>query len=228
MELQKLYLDAMIGLSKLILKILPWLLTVGLLGWLLLQEKVHVSESQKTETLTNTVLTRVEQMGKMELVKYNFQEVTEVRKIAKEIDLKIFKYKPIPDTKGVLISQGSAAGCIDLQKITPATISWSDGKDTLFLQLPSPEICYFKIDLEKSRLYDLQTNYMRADDRKNFIQELYIMAEKQIEQSALQSGILEQTKENAHTVLRPILENITDRVVILSFASDLEGASLAK
>lgn len=216
----------MINLTKLILKILPWLLTVGLLGWMLFTEKMGNSSERRTEIVTNAVLTRVEQMGKMELVKYNFQEVTEVKKIAGEIDLKIFKYKPVPDSKGVLISQGSAVGCIDFTKITQKHINAT--ADTIHIKLPAPEICYFKIDLEKSRLYDLQTNYMREEDRRNFIQELYKVAEKQIEASARQSGILKQTKENAHTVLRPMLENISGRVVILSFDPDPTEPLLVK
>ncbi|WP_370088857.1 DUF4230 domain-containing protein [Ekhidna sp.] len=205
----------MINLAKLILKILPWLLTVGLLGWMLIQEKMSFSGERITEIETNTILTKVEQLGNMELVKYNFQEVTEIRKIANSIDFKLFKYKPLPDSKGVLISQGSAAGCIDLSKIKMEDIR-SEG-DTIYLSLPAPEICYFKIDLEKSRLYDLQIEYMRQEDRKNFVQELYKVAEEQIKTSALESGILEQTKENAHSVLRPILETISDKTIILSF-----------
>ncbi|MEQ9007964.1 MAG: DUF4230 domain-containing protein, partial [Ekhidna sp.] len=135
------------------------------------------------------------------------------------IDFKLFKYKPLPDSKGVLISQGSAAGCIDLTRIKSSDIR-PEG-DTLYISLPKPEICYFKIDLEKSRLYDLQMDYMSQEDRRNFVQELYKVAEKQIQKSALESGILEQTKENAHSVLRPMLESISDKTIILSF--ELEG-----
>lgn len=208
----------MINLAKLILKILPWLLTVGLLSWMLIQEKMSFSRERITQVETNTILTKVEQMGKMELVKYNFQEVTEVKKIAGEIDLKIFKYKPVPDSKGVLISQGSAVGCIDFQKINTSDISFSKNSDTLFVKLPAPEICYFKIDLEKSRLYDLQIDYMRGEDRKQFVQELYKIAEQEIKDASLQSGILEQARENAHAVLRPVLETMTGKVVMLNFA----------
>ncbi|MEP0986190.1 DUF4230 domain-containing protein [Ekhidna sp.] len=208
----------MINLLKLLLKILPWLLVVGLLSWMLIQEKMSFSKERITEIETNTILTRVEQLGKMELVKYNFQEVTEIRKIANSIDFKFFKYKPLPDSKGVLISQGSAAGCIDLSKIQLKDVQSSN--DTIFISLPSPEICYFKIDLEKSRLYDLQIEYMRQEDRRDFVQELYKVAENQIKSSSLESGILEQTRENAHSVLRPILESISDKTIILRFELD--------
>ena len=128
-------------------------------------------------------------------MKYNFQEVSEVKKMADYVDLKFFKYKPVPDSKGVLISQGSAAGCIDLTKIKLEDIT--EENDTIYVSLPSPELCYFKIDLEKSRIYDLQVNYMSRDDQKEFIQELYKVAEAQIQDTALETGILDQTRENA-------------------------------
>jgi hypothetical protein len=94
----------------------------------------------------------------------------------------------------------------------------------VYITLPSPEICYFKIDLEKSRLYDLQTDYMRGEDRKKFIEELYRVAEKQIEIAAKDSGILEQTKESALVVLRPVLEKITGKAVVLNPGANLEGS----
>ena len=209
----------MINLLKLILKILPWLLIVVLLGWMLIQEKLSFSKERVTKIETSTMLTKVEQLGQMELVKYNFQEITEVQKISNSIDFKIFKYKPLPDSKAVLISQGTAVGCIDLTKISSENISASG--DTIAITLPAPEICYFKIDLEKSRLYDLKIEYMRAEERKQFIQELYKVAEEQIRESAVNSGILDQTRENAHAVLKPILESVTNRVVVLNFS--LEG-----
>ncbi len=212
------YLKPMINLAKLILKILPWVLTVGLLSWMLIQEKMNFSRERITEIETNTLLYKVEQMGKIELVKYNFQQVTEVKKIAGEIDLKFFKYKPVPDSKAVLISQGSAVGCIDLKQLSVSDISTV--ADTIIIKLPAPEICYFKIDLEKSRLYDLQIDYMRTEDRKQFVQELYKVAEQEIKGSALQSGILEQARENAHLVLRPVLETMTGKVVLLIFDLD--------
>jgi hypothetical protein len=209
----------MINLVKLVLKILPWLMVVGLLSWMLIQEKFSAGwvEGAK-ETRHTTILTKVEQMGKLELVKYNFQEVSEVKKMADYIDLKFFKYKLVPDAKGVLISQGSAVGCIDLTKIERADIL--EENDTLYVSLPAPELCYFKIDLEKSRIYDLKVSYMSSDDQRNFVQELYKAAEAQIRDTAMETGILEQTQENAHAVLRPILENLSGKTVMINFKLD--------
>ncbi len=212
----------MIQLAKIILKILPWLMVVGLMSWMLIEEKFSgfLEQGQK-ETVQSTILTRVEQIGKLELVKYNFQEVTEIKKIADSFDFKLFKYKPLPDAKAVLISQGVATGCIDLSRLTAADLSESG--DTLYISLPQPELCYFKLDLEKSRMYDLQIQYMSDEDKKNFIEQLYKVAEAQIRESAMQTGILDQTQENAQLILKPMLENMTGKKVMIGFQmSDVE------
>lgn len=205
----------MIKLLQLLLKSFPWLLSIGLLSWLFFQQLSNKSGPTQ-EVIQNTLLTRIENIGKIELVKYNFQEVTEVKRIAESIDLKLFKFKTMPDSKAVLISRGTAVGCVDLKKITPENIRHS--QDTIYIQLPAPEVCYFKIDLEKSRLYDLQVNYLTDQDRKAFIQELYKVAEAEINSSALQTGILQQTKDNAYTLLQPLFESISNRPVVISFA----------
>lgn len=204
----------MIQLSKIVLRMLPWLIVVGLLSWTLVSEKYGsmVIEGGQ-ETHHSVLLTRVEQIGKIELVQYNFQEVTEVKKISDIIDFKLFKYKPVPDAKAVLISQGSATGCIDLRKLNAQR--FYEDNDTLYIILPDPELCNFKLDLEKSRMYDLQIDYINADDKKSFVQELYRVAETQIREAALNSGILEQTKDNAQLILKPMLENIAGKKVVL-------------
>lgn len=174
-------------------------------------------EGQK-ETYQNTLLTRVEQIGKLELAKYNFQEVTEIKKVADVIDLKFYKFKIAHDAKAVLISQGSATGCIDLSRIKQEDLL--EKGDTLYVYLPQPEMCYFKIDLEKSRLYDLQINYLAADQRTKFIQELYQVAEQDIRKAALATGIMAQTIENAELVLKPLFESISGKTVFLKTKLD--------
>ena len=209
----------MIGLLKIILKILPWLLVIGLLGWMLMKETFSFQRMEGgKEIYQNTILNRVDQMGKMELVKYSFQEVTEIKKMADYIDFKLFKYRPIPDARAVLISQGSATGCIDLSLITEEDLT--ERNDTLYVTLPPPELCYFKIDLENSRLYDLKVTYMSEADRKSFIQELYRVAEKEIRDTAMETGILDQTRENAQIILKPLFESISGKTVMIQVKMD--------
>ena len=207
------------GTLRLILRLLPWVLLLVAVSWIALTGGLGFDRNEgRTEVYQNTLLTRVEQLGKLELAQYNFQEVTEIKRVADEVDLRLFKYKIAPDSKAILISQGSATGCIDLTKITKEDLK--EVGDSLYVTLPAPELCYFKIDLENSRLYDLQINYLPADERTQFIQELYQVAEQDIRDSALKTGILEQTITNANLILKPLFESITQKTVFINVALD--------
>ena len=87
--------------------------------------------------------------------------------------------------------------------------------DTLLVQLPSPEICYFKLDLDKTRVYALETGMFTSE--KSFVEKAYKSAEDQIRDAALNSGILDQTKVSAELVLKPLLEELTGKTVILTY-----------
>lgn len=196
---------------RLILKLFPWLIIVLLGVWAYITYK----SDQKVETVINrsAILQEIETLGKLELVKYNFKEITEVTEISKEY-FRFFKLGP--DSKIALISEGEAVGCIDLTKIKESDIVLE--RDTLYVNLPSPEICYYKLDMENTRIYSLQTNPMK--DEKKFIQKAYKHAEREIKASALNSGILEQTRENAEKILKPLLEQVSGYKVVLVTSMD--------
>ena len=156
----------------------------------------------KTETMHTVVLQEITAMGKLELVKYNFKDVVE-----QEI-VKLW----LPNAKAVLIVQGEAIGCIDLTKINITDIT--SQQEILVVHMPEPELCVFKIDHEKSKVYN--TEYAFTEEAK-LVQEAYKQAEKQIQKSALDMGILKQTEENATKILTPILEKASGKKVLLKF-----------
>jgi hypothetical protein len=163
-------------------------------GWL--------SGKDETATVHNVVLQEITAMGKLEVVRYNFKDVVE-----QEI-VKMW----LPNAKAILIVQGEAIGCVDLNLIDIADISSQD--ETLVVNMPEPELCVFKIDHSKSKVYN--TEYAFNEEGK-LVQEAYKQAEKQIRQSALDMGILDQTKENARKVLVPVLEKASGKKVVLKF-----------
>ena len=85
--------------------------------------------------VTTMLITEIEALGKMELVKYRFQEVTEVKELSKEF-LNILKLDV--DAKAVLITQGEAVGCIDMLKISAQDVRIT--QDTVWMHLPNLEI----------------------------------------------------------------------------------------
>lgn len=161
-----------------------------------------LSGEDKVETMHTVVLQEISSMGKLEVVKYNFKDVVE-----QEI-VKMW----LPNAKAILIVQGEAIGCVDLAKISMEDIS-SDA-ETLVINMPEPELCVFKIDHSKSKVYN--TEYAFTDEAK-LVQEAYKQAEKQIQKSALDMGILDQTKENAQKILTPMLEKASGKKVVLKF-----------
>ena len=161
-----------------------------------------ISGENKTESVHTIVLQEMTAMGKLELVKYNFKDVVE-QEVVKTW---------LPNAKAVLIVQGEAIGCVDLTKMQIADIT--SEAETLVVNMPEPELCVFKIDHEKSRIYN--TEYAFNDEGK-LVQEAYKQAEKQIQKSALDMGIIDQTKENARKILTPMLEKASGRKVVIKF-----------
>lgn len=155
------------------------------------------------ETRHNVVLEKMVTLGKLELVRYQFRDVVE-HEIVKPL---------LPNAKALLIVRGEAVGCLDLTKIGPADIA-SLGADTLIVHLPEPELCDFKIDHSHSKVYN--TEYALLDESA-LVDEAYRKAEVQVRESALQGGILEQTRTNAEKMLRPLLESVSGRKVLLRY-----------
>lgn len=200
---------------KAILRLIPWIIVLILLVFLWLRKLGNYTTPEKTQIESTLVLQEIEKLGKLELVKYNYKEVVEMENVAKRyLDLGYFYIPGGQDQKAILIAQGEAVACIDLQKIKVEDIETRE--DTIIIKLPQPEICYYKVNLDKSTFYDLKTS---KDQKKagEFVDEVYAKAEAQIREAALQSGILSDAKSMSISVLKPFLENITGATVILTY-----------
>ncbi len=191
-------------LRKLI-RLIPLFLVVylAIFAWEKLKDFKNPFNSGEVEVSHNVLLQQISSMGKLELVKYNFRDVVE-SKIKKDL---------LPDAKVLLIVSGEATGCLDLTKIKVSDIA--ENGDTLVIHLPEPEICNYKIDHSKSRVYD--TEYAFLDEAK-LIDNAFQKAESEIAQNAQSMGILEQTKKSAEQVLKPFLENVSKKKVVFRYA----------
>jgi hypothetical protein len=185
------------------LNILPWALffLVCILWY-------NFSKPEATEEKSvinhNMVIEKIEAMGKLELVRFYIKDIVEN---TRELDW-------WPDQKVILMVSGEVVGCIDLTKIDSTKISIVT--DKVFIKLPAPEVCYYKINHQESKVYNLESKLLYYDDAK-LIDKAYAQAEKQLLNAATKMKILDQTKANAQSILKPMLQDIAGKPVVISF-----------
>lgn len=197
------------------LLIISMILFLLYLGWEYVKVTLGNNQGEEVTIDTGVILRRMETMGKLELVKFNMQEVVEVKKRNNSY-LGLF---PVPDSKILVVTSGEAAGCIDLTKIVEQDIR-TEG-DTLYINMPKPELCYFKVNLQDSKVYSMDKALWMDNPSGNLVERAYREAESQVKISAIRGGLLEQTRTGADQVLKPLLEQLTGKYVVLQYEEEL-------
>ncbi|HEX2983859.1 MAG TPA: DUF4230 domain-containing protein [Ignavibacteriales bacterium] len=155
------------------------------------------------------ILKKIEEIGNLELVKYNFDEVVE-EKIARSF----MNYDNLaPDSRALVLINGEAVGCINLKMVTGKDITADN--DTIFITLPQPEICYAKVNHDKSRVYDI--NYTARLLNPELIDKAFKNAELKIKEAAVKEGILEKTKENGRKFIAALIKTTANKEIVVEF-----------
>lgn len=206
---------------KLLFKILPWFLLAIIVFALYITNHWPFGEKEKEYQHiieTSAILNKVENLGKLELVKYNFKEVFEYKRLSdgKIIGNSILQTSNYdPDISVILVASGEAVGCIDLTKLQISDIDIR--ADSIVIDLPAPELCYHKLNLDDTKMYSFSkaswwSRIFSDDDEKNeVLQMAYQQAEKRLKEAAITSGIYQSTNENVVSMLKLLLEQITEK-----------------
>jgi hypothetical protein len=179
----------------------PYILVMALtflLAWFVFRDK------EKEMTAHDITISEIKAVGKLELVRVTLKDVLE----------HTVAHKLLPDSKLLMVISGELAGCVDLQKITEADISRNDS--TLTVQLPAPEICFVAIDHKNSHIYQAAT-YPFIDNDGQLVQEMYRKAANYFQSDSLKQIVFKQTETNAQLVLKPLLEKLSGKKVMLVF-----------
>ncbi len=181
-----------------------FVLVAGLIAiWEQIRGADMLSRFRRGNDATKTLMLReVTALGKLELVKYTFKDIVDYEQ----------PNTFLPNSNAVLIVEGEAIGCIDLSRVTPADIVTTG--DSITIKLPKPEICGWKINHDRSRVYDTRFSFL---NESQLVSDAYRQAERQIRQSALNGGILDQTRQNADKMLQPLLSRLSGKPVRLTF-----------
>ncbi|MDR1653043.1 MAG: DUF4230 domain-containing protein [Prevotellaceae bacterium] len=154
-----------------------------------------------------SVVEKVEAIGKLSLVKMTLQDIVEYTKVREWL----------PDASALLVVQGEIEAGIDLAKITEKDIRVNGNEITVYL--PTAEITSFKINHTKSRVYDTRNNFFSG---AQIVDAAYNKAEKQIYAAALRSGILQIAEENAIKFLTPLFQTMGFSKINLRFGKTTE------
>ncbi len=171
-------------------------------GYLFVKGKLFSSRKEMKE---DVMVEKIISMGKLELVKYSMKDVIEQKEVR----------TILPDKRILFVAVGEVTGCIDLVKVKKKDIV-AVGEDSVTVFLPQPEICYVKLNHQKSQVYDVSGTWFTADT-KDLVEGIYKIAEQRLLKNALDMQLLQKTKQNALLIFKPMLENISGKKVGVIF-----------
>lgn len=152
----------------------------------------------------NMLVQQIEELGRLEVVRYNIQDLMDYEK----------KRKWLPNSKTSLKIVGEVTGCVDLTKIQSEDIRVD--KDSVSIILPDPEVCNWKIDHAKSRVYNVEYGLWETEE---LVDEAYKEAEKKLYKEAQNMGIAKESRENTRKILVPLLKGLGFKKVHIGFKS---------
>jgi hypothetical protein len=171
-----------------------WLSTgVGLLHLLGLfrsgQTSINVSQP--------TVVRQIQQLQRLETVTYTMDKI-----ISGERD-NPYLPKFLAGDRLLLVVHGQVIGGVDLAKVQPADVIVRGSSITF--HVPQAEIFSTLIDNARTRVYSRDTGLFTSPD-PNLESEVRAEAERQLQQAALQDGILKTADQNARSTLASMLK----------------------
>ncbi|MEX8546936.1 MAG: DUF4230 domain-containing protein [Mucilaginibacter sp.] len=190
--------------NSIIKTLISWVIVLGVLafGYFYFKGKLFASRKEMKE---DVMVQKITSMGKLELVKYSMKDVIEQKEVR----------TILPDKRILFVAVGEVTGCIDLTKVQKKDIV-AAGEDSITVFLPQPQICYVKLDHQKSQVYDVSGTWFPTDT-KDMVEGIYKIAEQRLLKNASDMQLLQKTKQNALLIFKPLLENISGKKVGVIF-----------
>jgi hypothetical protein len=189
--------------NRLLFILVSTLIITGFLVFLFFYIK-HQFMVTRIEITDSGMVQKISSMGKLELVKYEMKDIIEQKEV----------HPILPDSRVLFLAVGEVTACIDLTKVKKSDITQKG--DSVIVFLPQPEICYAKLDHEKSKVYDIR-GVMFEDGAKDMVEDVYKLAEKRILDNANGMNVLGLARQNAQLIFKPLLEGISGKTVVLNF-----------
>jgi hypothetical protein len=171
---------------------------LGKLTGLMPSFNIMTTPTVTIDTSRPTVIDRVRALGRLETVEYHMEKVVSGKSSG-----------PLPDfltgDKILLVAYGEVTAGVDLSKLEPEDIAVVS--DTVTIRLPEPELLHSTLDNSRTYVYDRETGLFSKPD-PDLETQVRQAAEQQIEQAALEDGILGKARANAEEVLRTLITGL--------------------
>jgi hypothetical protein len=116
----------------------------------------------------------------------------------------------------LFVAVGEVTACIDLTKVARKDIVQNNDQKTVTVVLPQPEICYTKLDHQRSKVYDI-SGVILPSTTQAMLEDIYKLAETRLLENAQQMNITDKARQNAQIIFKPLLEGVSGKTVELKF-----------
>jgi len=145
-----------------------------------------------------TIVHEVRSLARLETIKFSLEKI-----ITAETRQGVLSW--LVGDRLILVAHGEVIAGIDLEKLDPEALEVRGG--VLYVRLPEPEIFVVAVDNEKSYVFDRETGLFTHGE-VDLESEARRAAEFEIEQSALEDGILELAAQNAESFLGGLFRDL--------------------
>ena len=176
---------------------------VGALVWLStglgLLHLMGILRGERTQINVDqpTVVRQIQQLQRLETVSYTMD------KIISGEHANAYLPKFLAGDRLLLVVHGEVVGGIDLAGLQPGDVLIQGQK--VSIHLPAAEVFSTRIDNARTKVYSRDTGLFSSPD-PNLESEVREVAERQLQQAALQDGILKTAGDNARNTISSMLQ----------------------
>lgn len=145
-----------------------------------------------------TIIHEVRGLARLETIKFSLEKI-----ITAETRQGVFEF--LVGDRLIFVAHGEVIAGVDLEKLDPEDLEVRNG--VLYVTLPDAEIFVATLDNEQSYVYDRDKGILTKGE-VDLETEARRAAEREIEESALEDGILELAAQNAESFLDRLFRDL--------------------
>jgi len=151
-----------------------------------------------------TIVHKINTLARLETIQYTLEKII-TAEVGQEVFGKLF------GDQLLLVAHGEVIAGVDLSQLLVEDVNLEEG--LLRIKLPEAEIFVVRLDNQKSYIYDRQTGIFTKGD-KDLETQARQAAEKEILETAIDDGILEQARINAEAYLLRFLNSLGFQAIV--------------